>query len=354
MKKSLLIALFAIATTTSYATVLTVSNSPFGGAQYSTLLAAYNAATNGDTLHVEGTNVTYFLGQNGGWAKSLTVIGIGFNPDKQNPGKTVISSAHSGSQSAIFSVIAGGSGSSFYGINFTSVVATYGGATNLLFANCDFNSFIGLNQSSSAITIRNCIFKSLNGQNMYLDGSVISGVLVSNCVFSGYIVGSSNVNVSMNVDHCLFLGSGGAIAYALWNATISNCIFMNSFPLANQFYNCNFLNNISRLAGTFPPAGLGNTASNNIEATDPNLVTYTLGAAYSTAHDYNLQAGSAAIAAGSDGTDIGVHGGTNMFFSESGEVLINPIIREVSILTPTVTPNGTLNVKVIATKPKDN
>jgi hypothetical protein len=67
-----------------------------------------------------------------------------------------------------------------------------------------------------------------------------------------------------------------------------------------------------------------------------------------------LQAGSAAIAAGSDGTDIGVHGGTNMFFSESGEVLINPIIREVSILNPTVTPSGTINVQVIATKPKDN
>ncbi len=151
MKKSILVMLLAIATITSFATVRTVSNSPFGGAQYSTLLAAYNAANNGDTLHVEGTNVAYTLGQNGGWAKSLTVIGIGFNAVKQNPGKTFISLAHSVSQSGQFSMFAGGSGSSFYGINFTGIVSTVGGVSNVLFANCTFPSYVYLQQSASGI-----------------------------------------------------------------------------------------------------------------------------------------------------------------------------------------------------------
>lgn len=202
-------------------------------------------------------------------------------------------------------------------------------------------------------TIRNSIFTQLNNLNIIVDAapSVYSGVSVSNCVFNGLISGSSNPNVSMNVDHCLFLGAGGANITGLQNATISNNIFMNSF-IGGSNSNCNFLNNICNVAGTFPPAG--NIGSNNIAATNPNMVNYTLNTFYAATHNYNLQAGSAAIGTGSDATDIGVHGGTSMFFSEQGEVLINPIMREVSILSPTVTPSGTLNVKIIATKPKDN
>lgn len=339
MKKSLLIALFAIATTTSYATVLTVSNSPYGGAQYSTLQDAYNAASNGDILLVEGTNVQYFT--SGYWTKSLIVKGIGFNADKQNLGKTYFSTIN---------LSAGSSGSEFHGIIFNSLVNFFTGSTNMTFVNCVFNSRVDLlDNSTNGITFRNSIFAY--GANSFDTGgstSVVSGVSISNCVFNGYISFRNNVNVSMSIDHCIFLAQP---LYQVQNATISNSIFMNTFP--SGIAGCNFINNISRVAGTFPPAGSGNTASNNIEATDPLLVNYVSGQ-YSATHDYNLQAGSAAIAAGSDGTDIGVHGGTNMFFSESGEVLINPIIREVSILTPTVTPNGTLNVKVIATKPKDN
>ena len=349
MKKSLCIALFTIASITGFAqNVLTVSNSPFGGAQYSTLIDAYNAAANGDTLHVEGTNVSYFV--NFFWAKSLTVIGIGFNADKQNTAKTYFSYANS--QSGVFVFAAASSGSQFHGIHFQQRVETRG-ASNLLFANCFFGTKFNLSSlTTNGLTIRNSIFNSTSTCfDINAGTTVVSGVSISNCVFNGYIGGVNNPNVTMNVDHCLFLGNLNI--YQLRNATISNSIFMNTF-VHNSNSDCNFINNISRVAGTFPPAGSGNIASNNIEATDPMLVNYNLGGFYSFTHDLNLQAGSAAIGAGSDGTDIGVHGGTNMFFSETGEVLINPIIREVSILNPTVTPNGTLEVKIIATKPNDN
>ena len=124
---------------------------------------------------------------------------------------------------------------------------------------------------------------------------------------------------------------------------------MNNFPTGTT--NGTYLNNMCRTAGTFPLAG--NSGSDNLDATDPMLVNYTYNQFYSTAHDYHLQAGSAAIAAGNDATDIGIHGGTSKF-SESGEVLINPIMRSVIITNPVISPNGTLNVDIHATKPTSN
>ena len=128
-----------------------------------------------------------------------------------------------------------------------------------------------------------------------------------------------------------------------------NSMFMNAFPSSTT--NCTYLNNICRVAGTFPPAG--NTGSGNIDATDPLLVSYTPGSLYDATQDYHLQPGSAAAGAATDATDIGIHGGSSNF-SEQGEVLINPIMREVTIMNPTIAPNGTINVHVNATKPDDN
>ena len=136
----------------------------------------------------------------------------------------------------------------------------------------------------------------------------------------------------------------------LENAIFTNCIFMNNATIeagssgGNSFFGC-----MSRL-GTVPAA---NGSSGNFNNTNPNFVTYTLGSLYSTSHDYHLQPGSPAIGTGTSGTDIGVHGGTSNF-SETGEVLITPIIRLLNIINNTVQPNGTLNVQINATKPTDH
>ncbi|HJW30299.1 MAG TPA: hypothetical protein VJ508_13800, partial [Saprospiraceae bacterium] len=72
----------------SFATVRTVSNHPLGGSQFATLDAAYNAAVNGDTLLLEGTNLIYTKAS--AWAKALVVIGQGINTSKTNFKKTII------------------------------------------------------------------------------------------------------------------------------------------------------------------------------------------------------------------------------------------------------------------------
>lgn len=338
----------------SFATVRTLSNHPAGGAQYTNLQAAYGASSNGDTLLIEGTDIEYVLGSCGSfWSKSLTVIGIGFNPSKQIPKRTKI--RHTDCYS-VFYIGSGGSGSSFYGIEFPNPVHVNSGPlNNILFENCKFNAYFNFEcNSTTNFAFRNCIFDANNALNLNFGNCTVSATgIVSNCVFDGFIEGNNSTLAAVNFEHCLFLSTGGTqIFNNVWYAQVLNNIFMNRFPAGT--FNSNYQNNLCAVAGTFPPSPAnGNTASGNIENTNPLFVNYTTGSLYSNLHDYDVQAGSTAINAATNGTDIGVHGGYTIF-SESGETLINPIVRAMSILNSTVAPNGTLSVQLHATKPSEN
>lgn len=352
MKQFSLTLLLIAATICVNATVRTVSNSPAGGAQYNSLLAAYNAAVNGDTLLLEGTNIDYaHTYVSGHWNKSLTVIGIGYRPGKQNPLLTRIA-AFNDNYYNVFKISASGSGSKFYGIYFIGAYEysiSGSSVNNLVFVDCKFDAgFQLMGNSISGISFTNCVFDTDNNTNFSIGGTgnAVSGLSFTNCVFDGFLQGSSNNMISLVIDHCLFLSTTQVPLQNIHNATIHNSIFMNYATVqSGTSVNNIFNNNVNRL-GSMP------SGTNNQNSVNPNFVTYTLGSLYSTSHNYNLQSGSPAILAGSDGTDIGVNGGFSNF-NESGEVLINPIVREVNIMNTTVQPNGTMNVQVRATKPND-
>ena len=351
MKTTILFLVALLSVSITSATVRTVSNDPNGGAQFNTLMNAYNASSSGDTLLLEGTNIAYTY--SGEWIKSLVVIGIGFNPQKANPRLTYITSLTINSNAS-----SGGNGSRFYGIEFTTVSVGAGASiANLLFENCSFYDNFRFPtqfnyQTASNIVFRNCIFKSQNGSNInFSSGQILmTGVLVTNCIFNGYLNGFFNTVSSPIIDHCLFLINDGSASIRNFNnATITNSIFMNSATIQSGSNGNAFISCISRL-GSVPT---GNGSTGNFNNTNPNFVNYTLGSLYNTSHNYQVQAGSVAIGAGSDLTDIGVHGGTSNF-NESGEVLIAPIMRLLVINNTNVQPNGTLNVQVNATKPTGN
>jgi hypothetical protein len=349
MKKYILIpVVFLFSTMSLFATVHTVTNNPIGGSQFGSLQAAYDAASNGDTIMLEGTNFNYTFNCIV-ITKSLTYVGIGVNPEKQNPALTKIAGP---SCYATLFLSTGSSGSRFYGIEFqTSITINAQNISNIVFESCRFlSTFSFANNSASNFAFRNCVFDVNNALNITIGGTgaFIQNCLITNCIFDGFIGGDDNPLVTMLVDHCVFLGT--STFQNLQNAIIANSIFMNAFPsgTSNSTYN----NNISRVAGTFPPAG-GNTAAGNIENTDPQFTSYTLGQNFSTNHEYKLQPGSPAIAAGTDGTDLGVYGG-NSNFSKSLEVLHHPIMRLMNIQNSTVAPSGTLNVQINASKPNDN
>lgn len=291
------------------------------------------------------------------WAKQLTVIGIGFNPQKQNPRLTKVYSTSSTATSV--SISTAGSGSKFYGILFTGYDANYNSVvfsqsvSNLVFENCHFNSVCGFNnQIVSNILFQNCVFDGNNGWNIFCSasGSANSSIVANNCIFDGAIHGGANPALQLTVDHCLFLRTDNGPLVEVSNAVVKNSIFMNhaNIHIGSNSFNNAYQHCISRL-GSFP-ANPGNL--NNQNSTNPLLTTYTPGQHHSTANNYALQAGSPGLAAGNDATDIGLHGGSSGFH-ETGEVQIVPIIRALNITTTTVAPNGSMNVQIHATSPND-
>jgi len=88
-----------------------------------------------------------------------------------------------------------------------------------------------------------------------------------------------------------------------------------------------------------------NTGSGNISANPDfvNLVTTSI--SVTRADNFNLQVGSPGIGAGTDGKDIGPHGGSiPMQYPYSGQPAI-PAIQSMSIPNPVIQPNWTLTVK---------
>jgi hypothetical protein len=357
MKKPILLFILLICASVQFsrASVLTVTNDGSGGSQYSSLLAAYNAAVNGDTLLLEGTNVQYnnYTGAPPAspWNKSLTVIGIGFNPQKDHPRITRIGiNAHPLYLASGFYIGANGSGSRFYGIEFAVNVYSYGTLNNVLFEDCEFNGFYSFDgYSASGLAFVNCIFDVDNSTNVVVGstGNSLTNVQFLNCVFDGTISGNNNTIGGMLFDHCLYLSTSNPFS-GVFNALVKNSIFMNASPSAS---NSSWINNMSTSSTVFHTLN-GSSGSGNILNTDPNFVNYTLGSLYANSHNYALQAGSAAIGAANDGTDIGVHGGYSKFH-ESGEVLITPIIRSMTINQTNAAPGGTINVNIHASKPNE-
>ena len=117
---------------------------------------------------------------------------------------------------------------------------------------------------------------------------------------------------------------------------------MNCTSLSNSGPN-NYVNNAARLIALTLP---------NYGNLDPVFTTYPLGAFYSPSHSYNVTE-TVSLTGATDGTQLGVNGGTTKF-NESGETLIIPIVRSLTINNTTVPPGGTINVKISASKPNDN
>ncbi len=327
----------------------TVSNDGSGGAQFTTFQAAMDASTNGDTILIEGTNINYSVAN---LTKQLVIIGMGFNPNKSNPRRAKLGSNQ-------FQLHTVANGSTFYGVEFTSTVIFFEGIANMDFEDCLFDlAFDCGNQPANNFVFRNCIFLSSEQDVNFSTNSANNNILFVSCVFNGRLEFNTNSAHSVTIDHCLFFGDNFHCLSSARGQVIQNSIFMNTTDLtigintADEHFNRNntFTNNIGRLS--IDPNPAGNTSSGNLHDVDPLFVS-TGTSTYSFSSNYHLQLNSPAINAASDGSDIGPHGSTS-HFSETGEVLITPIIRSLNINNTSVAPNGNLNVTIHATTPTDH
>ena len=295
---------------------------------------------------IQGTNLNYTF-PSSRLEKSLVLIGSGFNSDVDGHKLTIISNCCGYGNVLLY---AAATGSKFYGIVFGPQVSFSQATSNLTFENCRFDNQVRFNNhTSNNVTFRNCAFTSDNNENVYLPNTAPITTVFENCIFDGWIQAHNNGTLTTLFNHCLFFRTNGAPLSQFNNThTVSNCIFVNDSTIV---YNSNggvFNNNIALLNATLPPSGA--SGSGNLVNTDPQFLNYTAGQLYLYEHDYDVQAGSPAEGAATDSTDIGIHGGFT-HFSETGEVLITPIIRSMNINNTSVVPGATLSVQLKATKP---
>ena len=347
MKTKIKIALIsALLSLGAKATVLTVNN--MGGAQHGSLLSGFLAANNGDTLLVTGSLSSYSAndGLASGWYKNLVVIGTGYNSPRQVFYPTILSVAtvYNGGNSLS---ISGNGSSKFYGITFSNEVNVSVNSANIIFDGCVFEKNFTTLVNNTSFAANNSIFKNCIFKNTTLpsfDSWGCGNIFFTHCIFYGAL---NAIILNSTFEHCVFLKDAGNLFGNLTNVIFNNCIFYGNAALAFMsgcvFNNCSSLNNTTGWSTS------GNTANNCLNATNPLFVGVAVGSTYSFSLNFNLQAGSPATGAATDGTDLGLFGGSS-HFSNSGEPTALPVVREMNIQNSSVPVNGNVNVKVRSTK----
>jgi hypothetical protein len=337
--KQLFIFLFALTTAfTAYATVITVDNNPNSPGQYTGIQAAINAAVAGDSIYISGSTTNY---GNFSLNKRVTIFGTGYNPLKQVPVVSIVSSM---SLDTVTSV-SGASNSKVYGLAFTGNISDTYGAKFVSIERCQVNGSTNMSASSANWVIRNnAHFSVININNS-------PNILFENNLAYGCAIQTSN-QPTVTINHNVFLfnvGSGYYCANNVQNATWMNNIFWGASPIYSNVTGCVFNNNLTYQTPNDVIPGSGNTGSNNLVTVPPGFVNVPNPNSIGYGYDYNVINVSAANNAGTDGTDLGVYGGTSAMQDLSGMPAI-PQMYEMNITNPTIPPAGTLNVTFKARK----
>lgn len=338
----------------SQAATLTVNNTYPTVGQYSTVQSAVNAAASGDTILIQGSQTSYENVVDLPNNKALTLRGAGWNPTK--PYRTVVPQfwfAPLAHDITIEGIEFSGNSMRDSAIDGKTIAGQYNitfqycrGDVNLARGCHDIKIFhlkgsVAGNAYTSNITIRYCI---LNGLRDFLGRDYdISGF--------PYDVFPPN----LLIDHNVFQGT---TLSNLKRATITNNIFYESDVSWESVRECFISNNITYNSVLASRASFftgnaqirGNYLSNNFINVDPLFVAPYFSNAYLERDDLHLQASSVGKNAGLDGKDIGIYTDVTSF-SKTGEV--TPAVRTFQINTPSTTPNGTLNVKMTASKARD-
>ncbi|MBX2956978.1 MAG: hypothetical protein KF846_12525 [Cyclobacteriaceae bacterium] len=378
MKTSSMIGLIILLSLSAFATVRTVSNSVTRPAQFTTFAAAQTASANGDTIYIYGSPLTYpDITIN----KRLVIIGAGYNPNNQFGQPTTINNIFLFRDTGVNNA----SGTVITGILTGRIDISGLMSNNIRIFRCRFTSYINLAGGSptgyaDGWVLYNNIFESyLNGGANSRTAPSATNIIIANNIFTGgaylYFFNSNTILV----DHNIFLGNGsGGNLYNLYNVIITNNIFTrntgnvfaggNSGPVL-----CTFNNNISNQStiadpSTYTPAnnfvntftgtgGGSNFGAGNIIGQDPLYTTAPNLNAFSFTANYRLQAASLGKNAGTDGTDLGIYGGSFPFPSggavgsgyDTSPMPPIPQVTELNIQNATVPVNGTLNVNIKAT-----
>lgn len=369
--KKLLLFVFTLFTVEANAIVHTVNNAQNGGAQFTTINDAINAASMGDTIYVHGSPIIYaaFTITD----KKLTIIGPGWAPQKNNAVRAIIASAiirNSNTSNPTKTT----NGTEIQGLVFNGAVSISVGSifdtsvSNIRLDRSEFRGGIDLAYGASNYIIENCYITGSVARINLGSTSSYSNFLFQNNIFrietfnNGFF--SNFLNTSNFIfNHNLFMtnaaGATGSLAVSNGVAktlTFSNNIFVN-INLNSGIESSTFNNNLTFYSSvTALPAPW--TVNNNIDGggnlnnVNPQMAAQT---AVNTGvdniiADFTIAAGPANNT-GNDGKDLGLlfdATGSLNWVSARGARL--PFIFSMNITNPTVSPGTNLNVEVTAKK----
>lgn len=343
MKKVTLIAALLL-TLSSYlvnATVLTVSNSPLSGGQYTDIQSAISAAQLDDTVYVCGSPITY---PNATINKRLTLIGAGYAPTgTQYNMPTVIGTLY------IDSILS--FGFPMAGIHIIGISGAIQGSTSYRFDNIHIERcYCTINYVwSEGSIIENCIIQSMY---TYSQATVANRIIRNN-----FIIGDINWSQvvaapGLIIDHNIIEGH----IYSTSFAVITNNVFFFSDITASTNNNFNTYGNNITVSGSPQVLPFGNNSgSGNFNNVLPSavFVTTNLIAAqtYPTLLNYNWRLLTTSVGhnAATDGTDIGIYGGAMPMPNFTGASTL-PQMTMMNINNASIPLNGTLNYEFKARK----
>lgn len=291
---------------------------------------AYTAAVSGDTIYLPGGNLPYPADID----KGLVIYGAGFHPDSTTATSPTVLSGH-------LTFLSNADNSKLEGIQI----------------NGDIN--ISWNLKVDNLTIKRCRFTSFNAQgdfspppseNVLLTECIINGEIyvsnlknsiISNCIIGGRVNNGRELVVSNN----LFLFDSDSWYYNFNdtdNSLISNNVFMRKILATECLHqaceNSTFRNNIFK--GN-PVPGFNIFEGNYTDVDVSTLLVLQTGLVFDFKHNYHLVNPAAYI--GTDGTQVGIYGGSFPF--KSNTMPSNP-----HIVSKTIPPHpdsaGNLQVKI--------
>lgn len=325
------------------AAVITVSNNTASPGQYSNLQTAIDNSSASDTIYVQGSPTSY---GNITINKKLTILGSGYAPDSTDFNLATIIGQIT-LDTVFTSPIKGIKIVGIYTTNYITYASGDRGLINdVTFERCYLGGYKYI--SGNNWVFLNCMFES------GFDFGYYDNVMISNSFFFSSTLNYSDKN-TISILNSIFLNYSGSYQfYTVSNMTVNNCIFWNNS--VSGCSNCTFNNNITwdDVTQTLPYAG--NSGTGNINNVDPKFVSTlplpTSTIPYTSVKSYNwhLQAASSGHNAGTDGTDIGLYGGSLPNVNLTGMNPQIPVIKNFIVKNPVAQKNGTLNITVKAQK----
>ena len=282
------------------ATSWRVNNNPAIDADFTTFEAAVAGASAGDTLYMEGSNLSYGEGV---LTKPLVMIGPGYFLTEND--STQVSNLEANFETFVIDSTA--SGSRVYGCEFDDNVEING--SNVVFAR---NWVYG--ESSYGIGI------NVGEENDVLNVSIIQNLC--NSIKGGYYSydpAANNILIANNII------AGSIQFHSLSTLVITNNVIKNEVDVSNAIIKNNIQYNPSGLgfkenggnifeynltARPTIPTGVGNLTLIDPAAT---FADYDESLGFSTDGKWQLKTGSPAIGAGENGADCGAFGGTSPY-----------------------------------------